>query len=814
MKKVSWVIVFLLFNIIPKITWGIEKDIDNLNINSYKTITVVKSISENNNLERRIYSLSNNAAKVTDIYTKGSWSFNIQGNNFTDDIKEVHLIRIYDNETITISKEDIDVISEDEIKVNIVDENADKFSKEEYTGSYNIEIEYEDGTIIDVENDYEEQEITLTGENFRDDIKQITIRNIYDGWEIILLDDDIDYINSSTLNLSLSSSDVEKLAGIDVSDIEITIEYESEYIFDDDLEYCKITLIGENFDRGVQKIILRPTSGRAISLPADEQDIIIDEDDISIINDNKLNIYIEEDNLDLLKEYNHSGDYKFIVIYSGDTSNTEYTLSLDLEVLYNYGLKTSETVILKDDFEINGKDYIENPLNFTLLSKSTPKVIDMYPKSISGYPWFNEKDLQHDILEDRSFLKVTFEDIDGKLEFNSPLGISYLLNSSIIPVGGNTNYLDTDFLNMCEENESYITKYIFIKNSSDEEAYLYIPVKELSYQTDYVVNISAKVLRNDASENGIIDESKRYSPAITWEFTTMANPDVKEDEINIKSVTEDYDYYTPIKIFGDFFYEDDIEVFFNDEEAYDVEVKQSSSGDYYLEVYLPRRRRLEPGLYNIIIKNDDDHITTIYEGFSVLPKGDNIPTEEYKVKNEDIKGEVRADIKVSHDTLYLKSRYRDNYRVELDLDELMGEDTFTRTINYTGEKGDYIRELITKSIHGNVNIYNLTLSSLNNNDEINLYIGRVRPDEVQTAKSKLSGKNIKSDFIEVKGENCTWENIYISIPYKNSSGENLSIYRYDYIRRIWHKEESYIDKVNKTVSAVVKNEGIFVVIEN
>ena len=59
---------------------------------------------------------------------------------------------------------------------------------------------------------------------------------------------------------------------------------------------------------------------------------------------------------------------------------------------------------------------------------------------MGGYPWFNEQDLSHEILKDRSFLKVTFEDIDGKLEFNSLLGIDNLLGSSVMAIGSNTDF--------------------------------------------------------------------------------------------------------------------------------------------------------------------------------------------------------------------------------------------------------------------------------------------------------------------------------------------------------------------------------------
>ena len=163
---------------------------------------------------------------------------------------------------------------------------------------------------------------------------------------------------------------------------------------------------------------------------------------------------------------------------------------------------------------------------------------------------------------------------------------------------------------MCRENTDYINQYLFKKDRANYKAYLFIPVKPLAPQANYTVNIADKVLRNDASEDGVIDEGKRYSPSISWEFTTMAVPSVTEEGINIQTVVEGYDSDTIIKIFGDNFYGSSIRVFFNDREADHVAVKQDKKGNTYLEVRLPRSRKLKPGLYNIIIQNDDDHTVT------------------------------------------------------------------------------------------------------------------------------------------------------------------------------------------------------------
>lgn len=813
MKKVPWVLVFLiLINMIPQITiLGLDTNSNIPMGNVSGEIISLQAEVEDQDVAAFVYSIKDSGAKVTDIWVKGEWSFTLYGVNFTENIKEIHLTQISNSDkTITIAKEDTEVINEKELKVTIKGENAKYFSTESSTGSYKIEIEYEDGSKLNLEdNEYQPRDITVTGQNFRQDIKQVILRTNIGAREIILPKEKVQYINNTTLKLSFSSAELEKLSGgLNNSDVEMTIDYQTNCIFSESLRSWEVSVFGDNFTKGIQKVILRPIAGQALSIPIEEQDIIIERKNLSVANDTRLNLRFEENILTKLKEFNHSGDYKIIIIYSAGTGLRDYTTGMDLKVLYNYGLQFKESITLIENLKFDNKDYIEDSLKFTLLSKSTPKVIEMFPKSIGGYPWFNENDLSHNLLKDRSFLKVTFEDIDGKLEFNAPLGINYLISSTVQAIGSNSDYLDREFLNTCRDNEELINQYLFKQDRANKTAHLFIPIKPLSPQTDYLVNIAEKVLRND-----VLDEGKRYSEAISWEFTTMAVPSISDNGVNIQTVVEDYDYNIPIKIFGDFFYSNTIEVFFNDEKADSVTFKQDKAGNAYLEVFLPRRRRLKPGIYNIIIKNDNEHTTTTYGTLSILHKGEHIPTEEYKIKNEDIKGDILSDIKVSSDTLYLRNSYRDNRKVELDLDELMGEEVWTRRINYRGARGDNIGELTTKSKYGDISLFDLALDRGGEGNEINLYLGRVEPLAIEGAKNKLKGKVVKSNFIEIRGENCTWDEIHISIPYKHSSGDDLEIYRYDEIRRTWNRENSYVDKVNQRVNAVTDKVGIFVIIE-
>lgn len=91
------------------------------------------------------------------------------------------------------------------------------------------------------------------------------------------------------------------------------------------------------------------------------------------------------------------------MVYTAGTGLKDYTASMDLKLVYNYGLQTKESVVYRDNLVFDNKDYITDPFRFVLLSKSSPKVIEVYPQSVGGYPWFNEKNLSHEILKDRNF---------------------------------------------------------------------------------------------------------------------------------------------------------------------------------------------------------------------------------------------------------------------------------------------------------------------------------------------------------------------------------------------------------------------------
>ena len=136
-------------------------------------------------------------------------------------------------------------------------------------------------------------------------------------------------------------------------------------------------------------------------------------------------------------------------------------------------------------------------------------------------------------------------------------------------------------------------------------------MKPLRSQTTYTVMVNAGIVGFDSINEGTVQND-----AIHWDFTTTAVPVV--GFTGIGSVTQYYDEDEPIVLSGDFFDERNVEVYFNDVEAYRVRTR-TDEGETLLEVYLPRgRNRLTPGIYTILVRNDRDHEFEVFGAFSVV----------------------------------------------------------------------------------------------------------------------------------------------------------------------------------------------------
>ncbi|ABW20136.1 hypothetical protein [Alkaliphilus oremlandii] len=535
-------------------------------------------------------------------------------------------------------------------------------------------------------------------------------------------------------------------------------------------------LYGHNFHEEIEKMELVPMEGR-VAESSNTAPIVIEKNDIEFRNVTELWVKLRGENARKLSTELYTGSYK-IVLYFNNPDGSITTL-----------------------------DKIEP--RFTVISKNRPSVLKKEPEG-NADTWYNEHKLDiainpktvHGVK--RYFLKVTFEDIDGKLEFNATSGLTNLLNSEILGSGSTTNYLDTEFLAAVSANSSMINDYIFNKDRVKREAYLYIPIKLLNPQATYEVTVPAGVVTNDSTEMDNL--------VIRWNFTTKAIPSVGEKHIVVQSIVEDYDPGEPLIIYGDFFYHPTVTVYFNDVKAYDVELITSADGSKYLEVYLPRgRNKLKAGLYNITVQNSEDHKRETYGTLSIVPGGEHVPEDGIRVKDSDRSKEVVELVFKGENIVYL-NRYSSNSDIKLSLDELMSTDVLLRKIHFS--KDGSIESLKTYSKWANINMDYININS-GRSEESYVYLGRIEPFLQQSLKNSLYNYNIKSELIQVTSNNISFEKLYIELPYEKGIENNFKVLRYDETLRSWTEERSYyINNVDQRAIITSSKNGIFVVVES
>lgn len=325
----------------------------------------------------------------------------------------------------------------------------------------------------------------------------------------------------------------------------------------------------------------------------------------------------------------------------------------------------------------------------------------------------------------------------------------------------------------------------------------------------------------------------RYEPHcnknLTWRFTTTSQ--AKAEKIYQGSVPENYDASYPLIIKGK-----------NLSSGLTVRFKNVSTGKTYLidrspkyikadpkknnerdklMIYLPKKDKLPVGLYNILVYSgvglEDEYSDGV---FSVVENGKYVPNEEYTEKDTIVNGNkvensLKEIIKTSQTELELLSRYTGS---TLDLDQIMGEEVLTRDIKYLGS---FISDLNTRSKWSNVRLKGI---KSNSSRPITIRLGRAEPQVSDNLKRRLRGENIKSEMIIVSGEGYSAEKLNLTIPYKQSNGENLTVLRYDEQSRRVNKIKVNNENINKKdkfveidlINALPSDnvtKGIFVVVE-
>ena len=775
-----------------------------------------------------VYQLQDNTAKVTDVWAKGEWTFKLLGYNFHEYIANVNnsIIRVelYNearNETVTIQNTDIEFVNVTEMLVKIRGTNAQNFAKESYAGLYKVNIVYFDSAtngeqvLTVAQGTSVETDIEVKGKDFRPDIEKVTLKKSGSVDKNLTLEPgDVQFVDSTKLILKIRGDNVGVFEGFGGSGgIEVNVVYKKRLTIGQDMAELSYDLYGYGFSNPVYKVIFKPVSGKAMSLPAEEQEIVIMSDGIQVDSDTKLTAKFTGSNMDKLKDPERAGVYQAIVKFARDTNMSDFTSQAIVEIFPKDVIQITETVRVTDPLSGAATVKVPNHFTFELLSKGKPKVLDYYPKPLTSGMSFDEKGLTHPvkdyITQNKYFLKVVFEDIDGTLTFNSITGLTMLKdNTTVYGAGSSNSMVDGEFLNQfinmsAAEQKDKIETYIFTKDRAKGEAYLYIPVRLLQSQIVYNVVVASGIVSNDAQGSS--------SSTIMWSFATLGNPYV--ERISSGSLSEDYSKDTFLIINGSYFNSGSVKVFFNSIEASKVLVKVDNGGKQYLEVYLPSGNdRLTPGIYNITVKNGENHERVSQGALSILKAAQQTLGDNGKLKDKTSSGDVIANYNASEDTLELNTAKTGLGNIQLNLDQLMGEDVWTRKIKYLGNTRNTIEKLQTTSKWANISIYELTLDPSSDDRDIVIKVGRVEPSLAQTLKAKLEGKLIRSDLIQVTGTNFTFNQIDLSIPYKGSES-SLTILRYDESTRNWVEESGTTNPVDKVVKMTTDKTGIFVVVE-
>lgn len=528
----------------------------------------------------------------------------------------------------------------------------------------------------------------------------------------------------------------------------------------DDLEF---TITGYNFTQNIKQLrFVRESDAKTIIIPKDY-----------------LNFH---DATTISGKITGSAKSEFARI----TTTREYGLTVTSAGVYDIYI----------DFE-DGNSAALNTITQRLIIKDRPKVISTIPYDEEKY--FDPELLYREFSEDDEsgyYIIVEFEDIGGTLKLSNVLNRGIEVKNQ---TDGNNLVDNTKALRFKKEDS--------VSEFKANKFILYIPlIEKLKNGQTYEVYIpeSTVVEYSDVNTGG----NRGYK----WIFDTNYLP--KAERLYEGSIPRYYDEDYPIVIEGSLFHTNTTVRFRHMTGRNYYPSKVQVIDDNKLYIYLPVRQRLPVGLYDIIVSNGENHNTEmVYGVFSVVEEGDYVSNEEYRIKSESSLGTVKEVINTSKDILELSTRYANSSILEINLDELMGSETWVRSIEYPASWRDTLSVLVVKSRWANINIYGLRLNDNSDEKYITLRLGRVEQALSDALKRKLIGYNIKSNFIEVSGENFDFTGLLINIPYFESDGNGLKMLRYDKTTRGFEEVPAIVVQIDGKMTAYTNKPGIYVIVE-
>lgn len=432
--------------------------------------------------------------------------------------------------------------------------------------------------------------------------------------------------------------------------------------------------------------------------------------------------------------------------------STRRTNAGDYEFLLKY--KDGNTVNLKIKAGENEYKYLE--------LRDKPRVISTYPDRRDRY--FNPENLYMTFYDEEAednrvsgyYVEVEFSNINGELklvEGATPLGIE------VKELEGTENLVD-------------INKKLRLNS---RRGILYIPLKtRLKNGSNYKVTIPKDKLVEYSGfkpkEEGV--KNRCYS----WEFATNDIP--RGTKLYEGSVVENYPSSSyPIIIEGVNFNKT-TRVYFRSEEGRFYSPEDLRIDGDKLLVYLPIRRRLPTGLYDIILENDIGmESEMVYGVFSVVPS-----------KNTSEKEEIKDYKKLENGIIEIDEKYSGRPLLELDLEKIsQGE---SQIIKYPLESGLGANTLVLKGNFGKVEVKEVNTTDLFK-DFLNLRVGKVDPYLKSIIEEGIYFGKLESEIIEVEGLDFTPTNIDLELRYNPNINTKLNLVRYDEFTRNYEKVDNF-----------------------
>lgn len=280
------------------------------------------------------------------------------------------------------------------------------------------------------------------------------------------------------------------------------------------------------------------------------------------------------------------------------------------------------------------------------------------------------------------------------------------------------------------------------------------------------------------------------------------------------SVPEEYDPNYPIIIEGEkgfIDYNQLTKVYFIDGaggrwEPDKIEISEEN-GIQRLTIYLPSRRKLPVGVYDILISNGGKYRKELsYAVFSVVKKTGEVPNEITKLKLVSKGVEVISERQSSKDHITVKNTSTVH---EINMDQLIGK--MPRTVKVTVPIGTTSPILKLNSVYGNMVLDGIQ-PFFPSAKELILQYGRPSAAEVSELRKELRGKGVCLEFVSLSDLNFSFTTGTLVLKFTGLSVENITMMRYDPDGFTFVPVFSQVDEVNRTVSAAINQQGIYVAV--